>query len=891
MSALEGPSPRSRVRHGGDLRRLIERRRLLVARHGHDPAEEEIVDFSANINPLGPPLWLRPVVARALDRVEHYPDPDMGLMRDAVAARWGVDREAVICGPGTDELMRALVRAIRPSLAVIPVPSYATYREASEAASIPVEEVAMTAPDFRFPFDSIHETLRSATASSTQPVMVWCGSPNNPTGGVPDGTKMRTLTEAFPNVVFVFDEAFAPFVSDEAPAAASDDRNVVSLRSLTKVFAIPGIRVGYAVAPPPIAGAMRHELSAWPLSCVAEAVGSRCIADSEHPVATRALIDHERQYVTDALERLDVAVTPGAASFLLVRHSRFPDLADALLVRGIAVRECGSFPGLSPSYARIAIRTREDNDRLIDAFAQVLAPATGEAPASQRTSATSPARAPRAAALMLQGTASNVGKSILTAALCRVLLQDGYTVAPFKAQNMALNSFVTLDGGEIGRAQAVQAQACRLEPDVVMNPVLLKPSSDVGSQIVLMGKPAGFLGAARFAERRERLWSTVRAAYDRLSAEYDVVVIEGAGSPAEVNLKATEFVNMGTAEYADATVYLVGDIDRGGVYAAFIGTMETFSNEERRRVGGFIVNKFRGDATLLTGAHDYVFDSTGKRVIGVVPYLGATGIPDEDSVSFKEEAPRVTATTDQLRIALVNLPHISNFTDIDALRVEPDVFVARIDRIEELAAGGWDLVIVPGSKNVFSDLAWLRRTGIAAWICDHAADTPIAGICGGLQMLGSRIDDPGGFESSEPTTVRGLGLIPIITTFAESKTLSRVTARHVPTGTAVTGYEIHHGVSHASDAQACFERSDGVAIGWRATDSLAWGTYLHGLFDADGFRRELLDELRTRRGWSAIEHPTGYSVESAIDRVADVFRQSVNMDEIYRALDRRRRCQ
>lgn len=859
---------------------------MLIAGQGYQPADEQIIDFSANVNPLGPPLWLRPVVARALDRVEHYPDPDMGLMRDAVAARWGIDRKTVVCGGGTDELMRALVRAIRPSLAVIPVPSYATYREASEAASVPVEEHPMAAPDFQFPFDTIRATLASASASARQPIMVWCGSPNNPTGVVPDGPRMHALIEAFPRVVFVYDEAFAPFVSDEPPEAVSGYRNVVSLRSLTKVFAIPGIRVGYAVAPPPIASAMRSELSAWPLSCVAEAVGSRCVADLQHAVETRALIDQERRYVVDGLERLDVAVTPGAANYLLVRHSRFPDLADALLVRGIAVRECGSFAGLSPSFARIAIRARKDNDRLIDAFTQVLTPASG-----RRATAAHPTRPPRAASVMLQGTASNVGKSILTAALCRVLLQDGYTVAPFKAQNMALNSFVTLDGGEIGRAQAVQAQACRLEPDVLMNPVLLKPSSDVGSQIVLMGKPAGFLSAARFAERRERLWSTVRAAYDALSAQYDVVVIEGAGSPAEVNLKATEFVNMGTAAYADATVYLVGDIDRGGVYAAFIGTMETFSNEERRRVGGFIVNKFRGDATLLGGAHDYVFDTTGKRVIGVVPHLGATGIPDEDSVSFKEETLRVTATADQLRIALVSLPHVSNFTDLDALRVEPDVVVERIDRVEELDRGAWDLVIVPGSKNVFSDLAWLRRTGIAAWICDRAADTPIAGICGGLQMLGSQIDDPGGFESSEPMTVRGLGLIPITTTFAASKTLSRVTARHVPTGSAVTGYEIHHGVSRAPHAQACFERCDGVAIGWKATDSLAWGTYLHGLFDADGFRRVLLDELRTRRGLSPIEHSTAYSVESAIDRVADVFRKSVAMDEIHRALDRRRRCE
>ncbi len=883
------PGPASR--HGGDLVELEARRRALIERRGGGSAAANdletahggaIVDFSASINPLGPPAWLRQVVSRSLDEVDHYPDRCGRRVVARASALWGIEPERVVVGPGTDELIRAFTRALRPALVVIPVPAYATYREAARRVDASYVEILMEPPGFGFPFAEIRSVLNGQRHDNGRPVLVWCGWPNNPTGLLPDRNEMRSLVEAYPAAVFAFDEAYAPFVSDDPPNAASGAQNVVSFRSLTKIFAIPGIRIGLTVAPPPIAAALRDELSAWPISCVAEAVAARCLQDTGFPDGTRAELGAERVRVAAALREIGVDTVPGVANFLLCSVTGQVGITDELLVRGIAVRGCSSFSGLDDHYFRTAIRSQRENDGLIAALRHIGHPAaTGRTRPVRRAG-----RRCRGAAVMLQGTASNVGKSILTAALCRVLLQDGFSVAPFKAQNMSLNSFVTQDGGEIGRAQAVQAQACRLEPSVLMNPVLLKPSSDVGSQIVLMGKPAGFLKAVRFSGRRDTLFAAAKDAYDRLASEHDIVVLEGAGSPAEVNLKATEFVNMGMAAHAGASVYVVGDIDRGGVYAAFIGTMETFTSAERGLVDGFIVNKFRGDASLLRTAHDYVLDYTGKPVVGVVPHLGATGIPDEDSVSFKESAPGSFGGAHLLRIGLIDLPHISNFTDVDAFAVEPDTDVVRIVDASsfDAVADGWDIVVIPGSKNVFADLEWLRASGIAERIAAIAASTTIVGICGGLQMLGERILDRGGYESSRPARTEGLGLIPITTEFAAEKTLSRIGARHLPTGTDVTGYEIHHGVSAANGAEVVLERHDGVPVGWRASGNDVWGTYLHGLFDADSFRRTVLDRARTKAGLERIERTGSYSIEQAIERVASVFRSSVDMDRIHRAI-------
>ncbi len=495
--------------------------------------------------------------------------------------------------------------------------------------------------------------------------------------------------------------------------------------------------------------------------------------------------------------------------------------------------------------------------------------------------------APRASrktpSLMFQGTCSNAGKSILTAAFCRIMFQDGYRVAPFKAQNMSLNSFVTRDGGEMGRAQVTQAEACRLDPDVRMNPILLKPNTDIGSQVIVNGKPVGNMNVGEYIKYKPEAFKHVKAAYDALASEYDAIVIEGAGSPAEVNLKHHDIVNMNMADYAEAPVLLVGDIDRGGVFASFVGTMEILSDWERNLIAGFVVNKFRGDENLLADAYGYMLDRTGVPVLGTLPSIHELGLPEEDSVSFKRgDFDSTLQEKDQVVVALIDLPHISNFTDFDALRIEPDVHLKTIRNARELNSP--DVVILPGSKNVIGDIKHLEKTGISRRIVELANNgTEIVGVCAGFQIIGEEISDPYRIESSSGETVTGLGLLPVKNTIEKEKTLKRVTARHLPSGLQLHGYEIHHGIMSATTMKPVVTCDDGAVIG--VSRENVWGTYLHGIFDADGFRRWFINRLRKKRGLAPLEMLNRvYDLEPALNRLADIARQHLEIDKIYQLM-------
>lgn len=491
-------------------------------------------------------------------------------------------------------------------------------------------------------------------------------------------------------------------------------------------------------------------------------------------------------------------------------------------------------------------------------------------------------------ALMLQGTTSNAGKSVLAAAFCRILLQDGYRPAPFKAQNMSLNSFVTGDGGEMGRAQVVQAQACRLPPDVRMNPVLLKPNSDTGSQVIVMGRPAGNMRVRAYTDFKARLRAIVHAAYDELAGAHDVMVLEGAGSPAEVNLKAHDLVNMTMARHAHATVLLAGDIDRGGVYAHFLGTFACLEDWERRLLKGYIVNRFRGDARLLDDAHTFIQRRTRRPVVGVVPYLPDLNLPEEDSVSFKSGVGGRAAARrrDAVDIAVLDLPHISNFTDFDALRAEPDVSLRIVRNAGDL--GEPDALILPGSKNVAGDLEHLRRSGLADAIVQLAGRrrTRIIGICGGFQMLGKTIADPHRLENRRGGACAGLALLNLHTTMEQEKLLKLANARHIASGAAVRGYEIHHGqTARGRGVAVLMQTARGAAAAMGRPDERCWGTYLHGVFDADVFRRKFIDGLRRGRGLKPLGAVQAhYDIEPALDRLADAVRAAVDLPRIYRWL-------
>ena len=488
----------------------------------------------------------------------------------------------------------------------------------------------------------------------------------------------------------------------------------------------------------------------------------------------------------------------------------------------------------------------------------------------------------RAKRIMVQGTMSGAGKSLLCAALCRIFAQDGYRVAPFKSQNMALNSFVTRDGLEMGRAQVVQAQAAGVEPDVRMNPILLKPSSDTGSQVIVNGEVRGQMSAAAYFKMKRQLIPEIMAAFDSLSEETDIVVIEGAGSPAEINLKADDIVNMGLAKLVDAPVLLAGDIDRGGVFAQLYGTVALLEQEERARIAGLIINKFRGDVEILRPGLAMLEEKTGLPVLGVVPYLRVE-IEDEDSLSERLDAKSAVKPLD---VAVIRLPHISNFTDFIPLEQHELLGVRYVQRARELGAP--DLVILPGTKNTMEDLLWLRQSGLEAAVRRLAqAKTPVLGVCGGYQMLGQTLDDPQGTESGRPMALAGLGLLPTRTAFDAQKRRTQVRAaiQSGPfAGAKLTGYEIHNGRTEVGGAPFCL-LADGTPEG--CVSGNVFGTYLHGLFDSGELTAALAKAVCARKGISPTQTRL-MSMEAyrqrQFDLLADGVRRALDMEAVYRAM-------
>lgn len=850
--------------HGGDITRLAK---------AAECAPEEILDLSANINPLGPPAWLRAVVNRHLAGVAHYPSPRAEELLAAIARAFQVSSPNVVAGNGSTEVLYAFFRALKPRRVIIPSPAYGDYTQAAELADTSVLPTTLS-PDTNFALD-----IPALVAIAREGDAIALGRPANPAGTLPSVAEIRDLAEQLPDTVLLVDEAFGDFLEAGDTILREQPPNVVVLRSLTKFYAIPGIRLGFAVASEALAEDLRRQIPPWSVNTLAQQVGIAALEDAEYAAETRRITSDFRSLLHTMLGEIPaLRLFPSHANYVLVQRrdgGTARDLADKLLRRHrIAIRVCDNYVGLDQTYFRAAVGTPEESGLLVEGVADCLE----QKPRALRC----PRRRPTPA-LMIQGTTSNAGKSVIAAAFCRILAQDGVHVAPFKAQNMSLNSFVTRDGCEMGRAQVVQAQACRLDPDVRMNPILLKPNSDTGSQIICMGKPIGNMDVMTYTERKANLRKTVHATYDSLSADYEAIILEGAGSPAEVNLKRHDLVNMQMARHARAPVLLVGDIDRGGVYAAFVGTLAVMEEWERRLITGFLVNRFRGDASLLQEAHDYILDYTGKPVLGVVPYLRDLGLPEEDSVEFKNGAGASAASRpDAVEVAAIDLPHISNFTDLDALGIEPDVSLRIVRRPSEL--GHPDAVILPGSKNVPGDLAVLQESGMADMVSQLAQNgrTVVVGLCGGFQMLGVRVADPHGLEGGSASHMPGLSALPIETELAQTKTLTRSEGRHATSGAEVSGYEIHHGVTEVGSCDPMFLDSDGRNLGVCSPDGRVWGTYLHGIFDPDRFRRVFIDDLRVRKGLNPLGSVQAhYGIETALDALADVVRNAVDMRDIY----------
>ena len=481
--------------------------------------------------------------------------------------------------------------------------------------------------------------------------------------------------------------------------------------------------------------------------------------------------------------------------------------------------------------------------------------------------------------IMIQGTMSGAGKSLIAAGLCRIFKQEGFRVAPFKSQNMALNSFITADGGEMGRAQVVQAEAAGIAPDVRMNPILLKPTTDVGSQVIVNGLVQGNMRAMEYYRRKREFLPAVLEAYHALEQEFDIIVIEGAGSPAEINLKSEDIVNMGLAKLVDAPVLLVGDIDRGGVFAQLYGTIALLEPEEQKRVKGTIVNKFRGDRAILQPGIDILERICGVPVAGVVPYAHLD-IDDEDSLSTRFQSSQVRKAVD---IAVIKLPRISNFTDVSPLERYENVSLRYVERPDQLHQP--DMILLPGTKSTIADLLWLRQSGLEAGILKEAArGCVIFGICGGYQMLGTSISDPQGVEAAGITQVKGLGLLDMDTVFRGEKVQLQTSGTlgpipgvlHSLSGLRYRGYEIHMG------------RSAQPALPVQCSGNV-YGSYIHGIFDAEGIGDAIVKDLAANKGveLGQLSHfdPESY-MQHQYDLLADTLRAGLDMDFIYRIVNR-----
>ncbi len=504
---------------------------------------------------------------------------------------------------------------------------------------------------------------------------------------------------------------------------------------------------------------------------------------------------------------------------------------------------------------------------------------------------------------MVLGTGSHAGKSLIAAALCRIFAHEGYRVAPFKSQNMALNSAATPDGSEIGRAQAMQAEAAKVIPTADMNPILLKPSTHTSSQVILQGRVWGQVSAADYFQHAvKELFPAVLESYQRLARDYEIIVLEGAGSPAEINLRDQEIVNLRMAEAANASCLLIGDIDRGGVFASLLGTMQLLDEHERKRIHGYIINKFRGDITLLEPALEMMKAHMPTPCLGVIPFLPDVGLDEEDGVAIEDRrtAARVWRDNDdtparRLRVGVIALPHLSNFTDFDALAAEPSIALAYLSNADEVSDA--DVIVIPGTKQTINDLKWLKTTGFAEAIRRHAASSLMVGICGGMQMLGVDVRDEGGREGGG--ALSGLGLLPISTTLVEDKVTQQTSARLIVpqlfnqpmTHDRATGYEIHLGKTEYQPGARpllSIRRSNETTSfdGAASDDGRTAGTYLHGFFDDDEFRHSFITAARAALH---LNPPTAYvnfraEREARFDRLAAHVRESIDLDAIIRLL-------
>jgi adenosylcobyric acid synthase len=830
---------------------------------------DDFLDFSVNTNAFWQPPALPPSVA-SRNAVAQYPEADAATLATQLASLYFVDPAHILPTAGAIEALYLATRLFAGKTALLFHPSFADYSRACSASGVQTQSASLLPepPDI----DSTLEQLRSVD-------LVILGNPNNPTGRLFPNLAELIAHPRLQKLAWIVDEAFIEFTP--APEQTSllstlgKTQNVLLLRALTKSWSIPGLRLGFlATSNPQWKSRVQSWQPPWPIHGITEA-WSRLHLSPENQSAMRASLSQLgdiRADFAEALNRLPgLKAQNSHANFLLLEcaSANAQIIANALGELGILVRLCRGFEGLqSSTHLRLAVRTRPENERVLAALESLLHPQKSASLKRQ-----SPERRMRSISVL--GTSSNSGKSWVATALCAWLRRKGLRVAPFKAQNMSNNSAVTPDGGEIGRAQAVQAEACRLAPSVRMNPILLKPSGNAGSQLVRLGRAEGHVKAADYYKIIETLWPTVTESLAYWETQCDALVIEGAGSPVELNLMHRDLVNFRPVRHLDSHWLLVADIERGGVFAQAAGTWALTPPEDQSRCMGLIVNKFRGDLSLFADAAKFFAPHFGAPFLGTLPFASQLQPENEDSLSEEPNLGKASAAP----IHWIRFPHTSNSQDTNPWSLDEGVRVEWVQTPKNLEHSS--VIVLPGSKNTISDLRWLKTSGLAEAISAASQrGALVLGICGGFQMLGEKISDPLGVagDSGEED---GLGLLPLHTWFAETKETRTVEA--IFQGERWDAYEIHMGrttfTSHfepllqVADAQG--PRDEGCR---RAN---VWGTYLHGFFEAVQVRREIC-RLAGVQGHRPSLVSFRKQREQLYDGMADLLEEHLNLEELWR---------
>ena len=845
----------SQAFHGGRLREAEERF-----------GPRTFLDFSVNTNAFWHPPTALPAVPLS-DAITRYPEADANSVRLLLADLYDVPADCLLPTAGAIEGLYLAVRLFAHKRALLFSPSFADYHRACCSAGLDVQTRSL----FPDPPDTEQFVQWALTVD-----VVLLGNPNNPTGRLFTNLEDVVLHPALSHLHWIVDEAFIEFVSEpERHSLLSKIEslpNVLVLRALTKSWSVPGLRLGFlATANLSWLTQLRAMQPPWPLCGITEFWARSHLNKPTLAVVHESLrpLALERERLSTALALLP-SLFPLAsdANFLLVqtRGLNVSELADVLGKQGILIRVCVGFLDLEAEcYFRVAVRTTLENDRLIDALHSF---------SSARSSPRHKLKKKQMRAISVLGTSSNSGKSWVATALCAWLRRRGVRVAPFKGQNMSNNSAVTLDGGEIGRAQAVQAEACGLAPSVRMNPILLKPSGKLGSQLVVLGQARGHIKARDYYESIENLWPVVTESLSYWEGRCDALIMEGAGSPVELNLMQRDLVNLRPVRELNGRWLLVADIERGGVFAQVAGTWGLLQGSDRQRCAGLIVHKFRGDLSLFADANQYFAPHFGAPFLGTLPYAPHLQPENEDSLS---EDPAASIQGEPIH--WIRFPYLSNSQDTNPWQHDEGVRVEWVHGPASLANAR--VVVLPGSKNTLADLAWLRSSGIAdAVLAAHQRGALIVGICGGFQMLGQCLSDPLGI-AGEMGEMAGLGLLPMETVFLEEKRLGNVNARFEDE--VWEAYEIHMGrttptrtvVPLLTIMEDGGERAEGVRYNG------VWGTYLHGRFESSRIR------LAVTQCAGLLEHrvsPVAFRAqrETLYGGMADLLEEHLNLEDLWR---------